>query len=598
MPEAILILKVRYLRVYLLVSCFFLFAPAFANALTPIARWDVVPYQRIEAGETFNIGVVAFSKARIERVQFTVSGQGYSGQNPLQSISMTYNFQTNVYEYWVPLHGSDFTTNGTFTVQAVVYGKDGGSRTLESLSLIVNATGNLAQPKAWVSTTGNDSTGAVNSSSLPFRTVVKAVSAIQAANGGSSNGAIIYLEEGTYSVGGVSASTSGEWLTITKAPSAAKEKVIINTGQLATGYLKYDSITLQSRGSGLYVAGSSSKRLWTNNCRRIGSGRWIADSNPVHLSDADNHFSTNDYTYNADFAYREAALVHGAKISTIGNDVFQNTIMVVNCTVDNISNGTHSAWHADSYQVFSTDETQYPPANNRIIYNYKVTNAHYQGIFLRSDIATSTDNAFVNVLIEMREPADLNETGSYSFTAFAKNDSWDHLIVWNCTFLSGHSSFGGKFSNSSFVGNIFYQYVDDFAAIGDTNLAYAEPGNAENNEFLYNHFMFVYGESASCMPNSRFKQSDWPCPHWNAKKPDSNAAGSATTGGGVMNMTDPASNSFGAPVTGSVLVDRVPYSTVPADLYGNSRAGKPDIGAVEKTSNMLDYIFILFPKNK
>ena len=36
-----------------------------AFALTPIARWDVVPHQRISAGETFNLGVVAFSKEGI-----------------------------------------------------------------------------------------------------------------------------------------------------------------------------------------------------------------------------------------------------------------------------------------------------------------------------------------------------------------------------------------------------------------------------------------------------------------------------------------------------------------------------------------------------
>jgi hypothetical protein len=172
--------------------------PTIAFALTPIARWDVVPYQRIKSGETFNAGVIAFSKAGINRVEFTVSGQGYSGPNPLVSRSMTYNERTDVYEYWVPLKGSDFSTNGAFTMQAAVYGADGGRRTLETLPLMVNATGTLPQPKAWVSKTGSDATGVINNSSRPFLTLKAAVSAIQGANGGKSDGAIIYLFAGTY----------------------------------------------------------------------------------------------------------------------------------------------------------------------------------------------------------------------------------------------------------------------------------------------------------------------------------------------------------------------------------------------------------------
>jgi hypothetical protein len=48
-------------------------------AVTPIARYDVVPHQRIESTDTFNFGVVAFSKAGIEKVVFTISGQSYGG---------------------------------------------------------------------------------------------------------------------------------------------------------------------------------------------------------------------------------------------------------------------------------------------------------------------------------------------------------------------------------------------------------------------------------------------------------------------------------------------------------------------------------------
>ncbi|MBK8478408.1 MAG: hypothetical protein IPL39_19615 [Opitutaceae bacterium] len=171
---------------------------ASASALTPIARWDVVPNQRIAQGQVLNIGVVAFSKAGIDRVVFTVSGQGYAGTTPPSASSMTHNEQTNVYEYWVPLRANDFSSSGGFTITATVHGKDGGTKALEPLSFVVDATGELPAPAAWVSTTGSDTTGRANNRSLPFLTPGAAVGAIQALNGGSADGATLYFYEGSY----------------------------------------------------------------------------------------------------------------------------------------------------------------------------------------------------------------------------------------------------------------------------------------------------------------------------------------------------------------------------------------------------------------
>lgn len=99
-----------------------------ARCVTPIARYDVVPFQRINAGETLNVGVVAFSKAGIDRVEFTVTGQGYSGTNPLVTKEMTLNPRTGIYEYWVPVSADEFSSDGQVQIEAVVYGKDKGMR--------------------------------------------------------------------------------------------------------------------------------------------------------------------------------------------------------------------------------------------------------------------------------------------------------------------------------------------------------------------------------------------------------------------------------------------------------------------------------------
>jgi len=281
--------------------------PAVTLAITPIARWDVVPYQRIKFGSSFKVGVVAFSKPGIDRVEITPTGQGYSGGTKTVRL-MTLNDRVGVYEYWASLLSNEFTGNGPINVRAVVYDKQNNSRTLD-LSMIVEGASAYNPKKAWVNAiSGNDATGAVGNSSAPYKTVGAAVAAAQAANGGKSDGNIIYLADGTYSVNGVSASTTGEWLTISKADAATKEKVIINNGRLSTGYLKYDGVTLQSLGTNMYVASTEATRLWTNNCRRIGSGQLLLNSNPIHHSSSD-HYSTGDYTDNVDYAYRRAALV-------------------------------------------------------------------------------------------------------------------------------------------------------------------------------------------------------------------------------------------------------------------------------------------------
>jgi hypothetical protein len=570
--------------ILLTIVLFLILIPTAVFALTPIARWDVVPYQRIQQGETFNLGVIAFSKADIDRVEVSVSGQSYSGTNPLKSSSMTYNSRTEVYEYWVQLKASDFHSNGIITLEGKVYGKDGGLRNLESLSLVVNATGSLAQPKAWVSNSGSDSTGTIGDSSKPFKTVGGAVSAAQSTNGGKGDGAIIYLKSGTYGLGSGSISTTSEWLTITRDSSATKENTIINDGGTLRNakLLKIEGVTIKSPGSGDYVFTlDNPEYLWVNDSHIIGCGRWTVNSNPIHHN-SDKHYSTNNYVYDADYGYRKVALVRGVDMVKIGNDAFENTEFVINCTLDDLDNGD-TGWHADAYQVFTG--TSNPPANNRIIYNYKATDLGYQGVFMRSDAGLAQDNAFVNVMIEMRSPASPNESGNPVFASFSVNHSWDHLIVWNSSFLRGHSAITATLTNSSFIGNTFYMFVDSRSSIGTPTLAYAASGNSGNNEFLYNHYLHVYNETPTCESNERFVYNGWPCPHWNAKRPDSLQSGSATIGDGVIDMSDPSSDTFGNPVANSILIDRIPFVTVPSDIYGNARVGSSDVGPIEVSSD-------------
>ncbi len=122
-------------------------------AVTPIARYDVVPYQRISEGETFNAGVVAFSKGGIDRVEFSISGQGYTGGSKVAD-EMTYNPRTGVVEYWVPLSASEFTSDGPIEIEATVYGNDGDTR--DKNWIIEDSFGATYGIDLWIESEGNE----------------------------------------------------------------------------------------------------------------------------------------------------------------------------------------------------------------------------------------------------------------------------------------------------------------------------------------------------------------------------------------------------------------------------------------------------------
>ena len=559
-----------------------------ALALTPIARWDTVPYQRVTRGETANLGVVAFSKAGIDRVDFTVSGQGYSGANPLRSSEMTYNSQTNVYEYWVPLRGEDFATNGAFTIAAVVHGKDGGTRDLGALQLVANATGSLPQPKAWVSKSGSDSTGSVNDRSKPFSTVGGAAKAIQSVNGGRSDGGIIYLFEGSYPLdgAGTTINTSSEWLTLTRDSSASIDKTILdNRGSAAeTRLMKSDGLTLKSSGALDYVFSDNAPTfLWVNNCRLVGADRWIAGSNPVKHG---NSYLTNSYITNVDRAVGVAIIARGLTIEHIGEDGFQNAPFVVNIRLNDQDPGS-TYWHADGYQSWGAGP------ENRIIYNYYGTDMHYQGLFMRATDSMAHNDAYINIFMEMREPGRPGyDGGKVILVNGALYGPWDHVLMWHNTFPSSYFNFvedtaGYGFTNSSFIGNVFYEYRDPVPAVG-VEPAYSLPGNSQNNEFLFNHAIRSYTD----LPSDN--NCVWPlppeCPHIHSKSPDSSSTVSQSVGDPkldlpLLSIGDPVSATFGAPLEGSPLINRITRPTVPADVFGYPRDALPDVGAREAISS-------------
>ena len=80
-----------------------------AFAARPVARWDVVPHQRISG--VFNAGVVAFHEDGV-KVTFDVGGRKFTAEEP------KLNARTGVWEYFVPIDAAKLP-DGPVAVKAV-----------------------------------------------------------------------------------------------------------------------------------------------------------------------------------------------------------------------------------------------------------------------------------------------------------------------------------------------------------------------------------------------------------------------------------------------------------------------------------------------
>jgi len=612
-------LKLNVLGLYFLISFItILFYPILSFALTPITRTNVVPYQRIEYGTIFTFGVVAFSKAGIDRVEFSINGQGYSSGSKTAS-TMTLNTRhahtepavphaawPGVYEYYVEIASNEFTSNGAIMVTPTVYGKDAGTKVLDAVHMIVEATGPGSRVEAWVdSVTGNDGTGEVGNSGKPYATIEAAVTATQTANGGFSNGSIIYLKEGNYALGNATGNTTSEWLTIKNASGANRDNVIINTGgkmDTNTSLLKVEGVTISSSGAPYgQIISTSTTTIWVDGCKlTCAQGRWISagSTDPNAYPVAGATYVTDTYMYDVDKASTaNATISRNVTVHKIAEDASRNGYLLVNIRIDDIDNGTRTGfdgptdadwvaadrapYHSDTYQDF------FRGPDNLIIYNMYATNMHYQGLFLRQT-STAENNAFVNVFTEMREPgsrgkktASVNLAGGAIYAEAADISAWDHLLVWHCSIPYSYFNLHEvkqrtELTNVSLIGNVFWEFRDTGSTGGFEPNDIFGNGNPYQNEALYNHY------KASWTDGHRGDTGVHAC------SPDSGATATQSVGGEghpeVFDMTDNATYvNFGYPSLDSVLVDRLPSNItgIPADATGFLRDVNPDVGALE-----------------
>jgi hypothetical protein len=593
-----------------------------------------VPYQQIASGESFTFGVVAFSKAGIDHIDFDIvpssgtytcsadSGETCVDSDTVRTTTMRNNTRlarvssgeisgwsgwTGVWEYYITIKSSEFSADTLFTVTPTVYGSDGGTRVITATTMLVDTGTARSAPddydECWVDMDGSDGTGTANDSNDPYPSIETAIAGCQTANGGSSDWNIIYLAEDTYdSLGSATTTTTNGYITFRKAAGASRDNVIITDdgGLWTTSLLHFKNVTLSSPSVGSYVVNdnvSSSPRgidyLWCDGCKLTTEyGRWTSgcgggNCTPLHtrISMDINYYVTDSFIYDVDRGEGDARLIRNTCISTISEDGNANPAFVVNVRLDNIdpSDGLLPAYpHSDCVQTYGLTGDA-----NVIIYNFFATDAHYQGFFMGNGSEADYNNvAMVNNIIEMRDPGRKGSAGgnvihvSGSFYPLTHNRN--HWLWWYNSFPYEKYNFyipagTGSITNSSIVGNVFWEFVTGSAWASGNEVDPLENGNTDGNEALYNQYGCSYTITGGA------------CENVYAKAPDSSAGRTTFQEGdgthpAVVDITDTTTYvDFGEPLLASGLRDALPSNivNVPADVYGNRRDSTPDIGAVE-----------------
>lgn len=447
-----------------------------------IARWDVVPYQEI-SGE-FEIGVVAFHRKGIDRVEFSLQG------GPWLSVrEMTENQRTGVWEYWTTINSNDLP-DGPFEVRAVAYPNVGEPRVLEPLFLNANPRGTWGRGEVWVSSVnGDDSTGNGTESS-PFRTIWRAMQSF--GSGANVDGLTVNLKEGEYAFTGASSprpATVDGWVTIAAAPGVDRDRVRLmgdpatqSNNRVRVERIHLRDLTIDQRnGWTISSFSTGAPALWLERITAMGPG-------PVTQSQLFRHQNwAGAYVIDSDIsAYKNgcqgALLARGVRLTNLGSDAFGDSRLVINGSVHGISGNTNLGFHPDVYQFSGTTHRE-----NTIIFGLQAYDVWAQGIFA-DDLPSISDAAFVNVMIQ-RNVSETVGAGDPMFSQW-KVEPTNHLLLWHVTLVNQEMRLRcDGIRNLSVVGSVFQ------AVRGTDELQGQQDVVAAMGDWLSNHFVVASGFS-------------------------------------------------------------------------------------------------------
>jgi len=334
-----------------------------AEAARPVARWDVVPHQRIDG--VFKAGVVAFHEDGV-KVVFDVAGKAFSAEAP------KFNDRTGVWEFFVPIDVSKLP-DGPISLKATATTLGPSPESFELPELPLYADAKKTQGSREEVTIG------------PGDSLADAIR--RAGDGGT-----VYLGKGTYSLDRLGGKDRRFWTTVAAAPGAARDEVELSAGRPGADKLRFRGVTLFCDAEGRYasvVGGENGATCcWLDDCRVLNKkGRWAANANV--FGNRMRGYVTGGETLDMSNG-PGATLQRGHYVHNIASDVWTGSdCLVVNCRCDGVDPGKTGA-HPDFHQSHAKAPGW---VHDVVLYNVSGYDCRCQGLFgvrLR-------DSAFVNV---------------------------------------------------------------------------------------------------------------------------------------------------------------------------------------------------------
>ena len=381
-------------------------------AARPVARWDVIPDQRVSG--VFKAGVCAFHEDGV-RVEFSVNGK-----KVFTAAAPSHNDRTGVWEYVFPLNTAGYADGEvTLGAVAVTLGAKAESYALPDLHLYANGHGSLSVKEVvWVDAQNGKDTAA-GSQRAPLRTLQAAMKKVPV--GGTVN-----LQPGIYPLGGLGGKDRKFWTTIQAAPGVKREDVQLSAGRPGANRLHFKGVTLFCDAEGGYapiVSGENGATCcWLDDCVTMNKkGRWAANGRV--FGNRMVGYVTGGITTELDDG-PGCTLQRNHTVKKISSDVWTGSdCLVVNCTSEDVDPGKTGS-HPDFHQSHAVDPGW---VHDVILYNVSGYNCKSQGLFgvrLR-------DSAFVNIVFE-RHP----DTTFYSqYSGPMENVIFAHITLINQTWL-------------------------------------------------------------------------------------------------------------------------------------------------------------------
>ena len=401
---------------------------------TAIAHFTLPPNRRVSTTE--QVGVVAFAKGGITRVDFQINGGVAVPVTTRTKVTDTDVKGKTVthYEYQLEFDPS-LHADGAVTIDALVVGTTATNRQLTQITLHANSGGTLDGNVLTVNSSENAG-GAGTYDTL------KAAFTASSATGGDI---IELLQEGTYLTDDASFQLDSSrndldyWTTVRGASGLNLQNVILSRSTFGGARSKYDRIKYEHLAFDLDKISIVYCEDVGYTAPRIGGAFWLHD---VYVTDAlgwanprsdgqdppnavyvrmsrdtnfvDGMWVTDSEAYDCVFGFAGATFQRNCHQRRISSDAFKGDLFVLNASVYEMDGSTRTLIdrsHADLCQVINTND-------NVLFYNVECANlVNVQGIHFDETGGSFANMAFVNYSAQINDSAEISSIlGAHNHT--------------------------------------------------------------------------------------------------------------------------------------------------------------------------------------